>query len=127
MLRIVVWVLAGLVVLVGGTIAFGLIGRKTGEALPIGRVDFSALPDGSYTGHYKGGRWSNTVRVMVASGRVTGIQVERDILFGQPEVKRRTIDAVLEAQSLQVDTVSGATITSKAYLKAVENALTGAR
>jgi uncharacterized protein with FMN-binding domain len=30
---------------------------------------------------------------------------------------------VIDAQSLQVDTISGATLTSKAYLKAVENAL----
>jgi uncharacterized protein with FMN-binding domain len=32
-------------------------------------------------------------------------------------------DRVIEAQSLQVDTISGATLTSKAYLQCVENAL----
>jgi uncharacterized protein with FMN-binding domain len=32
-------------------------------------------------------------------------------------------DRVIQAQSLQVDTISGATLTSKAYLQAVENAL----
>jgi uncharacterized protein with FMN-binding domain len=32
-------------------------------------------------------------------------------------------DRVVQAQSLQVDTISGATLTSKAWLQAVENAL----
>jgi uncharacterized protein with FMN-binding domain len=35
----------------------------------------------------------------------------------------KLFDRVIEAQSLQVDAISGATLTSKAYLKAVENAL----
>jgi uncharacterized protein with FMN-binding domain len=42
-------------------------------------------------------------------------------------VTRRTLEAIIETQSLEVDAVSGATITAKAYLKAVENALTGER
>ncbi len=127
MLKVIVWILVGLAVLVGGVIAFGLIGRRAGETLPIGNVDFSTLPDGEYTGQYKGGRWSNKVRVTVKAGRVTGIDVVRDILFRQPEVTRRTLEAIIETQSLEVDAVSGATITAKAYLKAVENALTGER
>lgn len=126
MLKIIVWILVGLAVLLGGVIAFGLIGRRAGETLPIGSVDFSTLPDGEYTGQYRGGRWSNRVRVTVESGRVTGIDVVRDILFPQSEVRRQTLEAIIETQSLEVDAVSGATITAKAYLKAVENALTGA-
>ncbi len=127
MLKIIVWILVGLAVLVGGVIAFGLIGRRAGETLPIGSVDFSTLPDGEYTGQYKGGRWSNKVRVTVKAGKVTGIDIVQDILFRQPEVTRRTLEAIIETQSLEVDAVSGATITAKAYLKAVENALTGAK
>lgn len=45
---------------------------------------------------------------------------------GEIEVKiknERKGEVQIEAQSLQVDTVSGATLTSKAYLKSVENAL----
>jgi len=36
-------------------------------------------------------------------------------------------DRVIAGQSLHVDTVSGATLTSKAYLQAVENALVQAQ
>ncbi|MDZ7792809.1 MAG: FMN-binding protein [Spirochaetia bacterium] len=33
------------------------------------------------------------------------------------------VDAIVEAQSLEVDVISGATVSSKAILKAAENAL----
>jgi uncharacterized protein with FMN-binding domain len=36
-------------------------------------------------------------------------------------------DRVMEAQSLHLDTISGATLTSEAYLQAVENALVQAQ
>jgi uncharacterized protein with FMN-binding domain len=36
-------------------------------------------------------------------------------------------ERVIEAQSLQVDTISGATLTSKAHLQCVENALVQAQ
>jgi uncharacterized protein with FMN-binding domain len=35
-------------------------------------------------------------------------------------------ERLIKAQTLQVDTISGATITSKAYLKSVEEALAAA-
>jgi len=66
--------------------------------------------------------FSSKVRVTVASGRVTTIDVVQDMQY-QSEVTQKAVGAVLEAQSLQVDTVSGATITTRAFLKAVENAL----
>jgi uncharacterized protein with FMN-binding domain len=34
---------------------------------------------------------------------------------------------VIQAQSLQVDTINSATLTSKAYLQAIENALVQAQ
>jgi uncharacterized protein with FMN-binding domain len=42
-------------------------------------------------------------------------------------VQRQVISRVVETQSLQVDTVSGATVTTRAALKAIENALSAAR
>ncbi|MFY9135653.1 MAG: FMN-binding protein, partial [Bacillota bacterium] len=69
-------------------------------------------------------RWSNKVRVTVESGRVTDIDVVEDVLFRSAEWTEKIIDSVMEEQSLDVDIISGATITTKAYLKAIENALT---
>ena len=45
------------------------------------------------------------------------------LLLVKPETVQKLKDEVIAAQRTDVDTVSGATATSKAYLKAVENAL----
>jgi uncharacterized protein with FMN-binding domain len=95
--------------------------------LPIEAVDFSKLNDGTFTGEYAGGmyKWRpNKVQVTVASGKVNEIQLlnasEKE---AKEPVHASIYDRVIEAQSLQVDTVSGATLTSKAYLKGLEDAL----
>jgi uncharacterized protein with FMN-binding domain len=60
----------------------------------------------------------------VSSGRVTDIQLVGSSDPGSKNTQHEALyDRVIEAQSLQVDTISGATLTSKAYLQAVENAL----
>lgn len=126
-LKVALWILVGLVVAVGGVVGFDQIARNAQGSLTIGCVDFSGLPDGTYTGMHSGGRWSNQVLVTVESGRVTGIDVVKDVLFNLPDVTQRTLDAVIETQSLEVDIISGATVTARAYLKAVENALAGVK
>ncbi len=127
MLRVVMWIIAGLVILFVGTALLDAPGRKAGERLQVGKVDFSKLKDGVYEGQHKGGRWSNKVRVAVASGKVTGIEVVRDVWLPKPELTKQVVGDVIASQSLEVDIVSGATVTTRAYLKAMENALTDAR
>ena len=127
MLRVIMWIVAGLVILFVGTALLDAPGRKAGERLQVGKVDFSKLRDGVYEGQHKGGRWSNQVRVTVASGKVTEIDIVRDVWFRRPELTEQVISDVIESQSLEVDIVSGATITTRAYLKAMENALAEAR
>jgi uncharacterized protein with FMN-binding domain len=81
------------------------------------------VPDGTYTGSFSGGRWSNTVKVTVRDHKITDIKIVKDIEFKSAKVPSELFQRVEQAQSLQVDTVTGATVTSKAYLKAIENAL----
>lgn len=100
--------------------------RREGRNLPIAEVDFSALPDGTYTGSYAGGKYgwrANTVRVTVSSGKVTEIEVVKSATKPVRGITEPLFERVIKAQSLHVDTISGATITSKAYLKSVESAL----
>jgi len=101
--------------------------HREAKSLPLNAVDFSRLSDGAYHGAYAGGmyKWrANECQVTVSSGRVTGIQL---VGTKDPAAKNTQhevlYDRVIQAQSLQVDTISSATLTSKAYLKAVENAL----
>jgi uncharacterized protein with FMN-binding domain len=120
---IVVGVIGG--VLLGG-LAFTEGERREGRNLPIAVVDFGAIPDGTYRGKYGGGKYkmrANEVRVTVSSGRVSEIELVKSANKPVPEITEPLFGRVIQAQSLQVDTISGATITSKSFLKSVENAL----
>ena len=70
-------------------------------------------------------KWrANECQVTVSSGKVTDIQLAASKDPGGKNTQHQELyDRVIQAQSLQVDTISGATLTSKAYLQAVENAL----
>jgi uncharacterized protein with FMN-binding domain len=87
-------------------------------------------------GEYAGGMYkmrATKVEVTLSSGKVTEIKLLKGAMDkeGKPAVLLLTkgmsindlFGRVIESQSLQVDTISGATLTSKAHLKAVENAL----
>jgi uncharacterized protein with FMN-binding domain len=114
---------------VAGGIGWSNVSKEHREArnLPLNAVDFSKLNDGAHHGAYEGGmyKWrANECQVTVSSGRVTDIQLVGSSDPGSKNTQHEALyDRVIEAQSLQVDTISGATLTSKAYLQAVENAL----
>jgi uncharacterized protein with FMN-binding domain len=123
-----VLIIAGAVVLVVILVAAGLLiwithGLSAYKKLPIGNIDLARLPDGTYRGSFSGGRWSNTVEVTVKDRRITNIRIVKDVEFKSPKVASELFRRVEQAQSPQVDTVTGSTVTSKAYLKSIENAL----
>jgi uncharacterized protein with FMN-binding domain len=105
--------------------------HKEAKSLPLNAVDFAKLTDGTYHGAYEGGmyKWrANECDVTVTNGKVVGIQLVGSKDPGGNNTQHEALyDRVIQAQSLQVDTISGATLTSKAYLQAVENALVQAR
>jgi len=105
--------------------------HKEARSLRLNAVEFGKLNDGTYHGAYEGGmyKWrANKCRVTVSSGKVTDIQMLGSGDPGGKNTQHETLyDRVIQAQSLQVDTISGATLTSKAYLQAVENALVQAQ
>ena len=126
------WLIALIVVAVlgaAGGFGWSRLSQEHREArsLPLNAVDFSKLNDGTYHGVYTGGmyKWrANECVVTVTNGKVTNIQLagSKDPGSGKTDYKM-LYDRVIKAQSLQVDTISSATLTSKAYLQAVENAL----
>jgi uncharacterized protein with FMN-binding domain len=130
------WWIALIVVAVLGT-AGGIgwsrlsIEHKEARSLPLDAVDFNKLTDGTYHGTYAGGmyKWrANECQVTVADGRVTRIQLVESKELGADNTDLGMLyDRVIQAQSLQVDTISGATLTSKAHLQCVENALNQAQ
>lgn len=128
--KMVLTVIAVLVVLLGLGMGGGMLytaeEHKEAKNLPIAAIDFKNLNDGMYIGEYEGGmkKWrTNKVQVTVSSDKVTEIKVLEQNYDLKPEFTDKLYDRVIGSQSLQVDTISGATLTSKACLKSVENAL----
>ena len=113
--------------LIAGAVSYYLLhGMKKIMQADIGAADLSAIEDGGYTGSVKAGRWGNTVSVSVQGGAITGITVQQDMAVTDDELKAALFDQVITDQSLDVDVVSGATVTCKAYLLAMEDALRNA-
>ena len=99
-------------------------GLSEGANVILRGIDLSATHDGSYTGVYEFKRWSNTLVVHVKDHRITSIVIESDVAAaGITNCSGEIFRRVIEAQDTRVDAVSGATITSKAYLKAIEDAV----
>lgn len=111
-----------LVIIVGGIIYLSS-GLKDGANVPINEVKLSNFEDGVYEGQYEAGRWSNTLNITVENNRITKIDIVDDVTFSKPEVSDELFTNVINAQNTTVDAVTQATVTSKAYLKSIENAL----
>lgn len=94
-------------------------------SLPIADVDMSKVADGTYTGSCSVFPVSAQVKVTVKDHRVTGIELVEH-RHGRGAAAETIPGRVVEAQSLAVDTVAGATYSSKVILKAIENALSAA-
>jgi uncharacterized protein with FMN-binding domain len=90
----------------------------------------SGLKDGTYTGQDVFTQFGDVqVKVTIAGGRITDVQ-PLQMPFEKPRSAEITQfagpqlhDEVLQAQSAQIDTLSGATYTSEAYAQSVQAAL----
>ncbi len=125
--RVGVYIIAVIVIILAGIgiAMFSMVGnyRRQVDAIQINSVDLTKVPDGTYEGSCKTLLVSVDIKVIVKDHQIKEIElVSHDNGKGAPaEV---IPDRIVEAQSLDVDVVSGATSSSKVILKAVENALT---
>jgi len=136
---IIISILGVIAVVMGGGFLATVPGRQELMNVNIATLDFKNLRDGTYLGQYTGTKdhfRDAKVEVTVSSGKVSGIKVidgTNVYKEGKPiELKNGlTIEdlnsRVVKEQSLQVDVISGATLTSNAYLKAMDNALVKAQ
>ncbi|HWQ29417.1 MAG TPA: hypothetical protein VN549_00390 [Negativicutes bacterium] len=111
MLKIVLSVFVIFILVSGGGMFFLGRGLESGAALEVNACDASTLGDGTYTGEYKGGRWSNKVVVTVENHKIIRVDIAYDMLIPREEVAAELVDRVLEKQTTKVDVVSGATVT----------------
>lgn len=86
-------------------------------------INLSSIPDGTFLGDVTLENLTYRVEVTVKDHLITDVEI---LKIGNSEYEaeaRAVIARVLEAQSTDIDTVSGGTISSEALLKAIENAL----
>jgi len=91
-------------------------------AIEIENVDLQTVADGEYTGEYDAILVKVTVKVVVKDHKIESIELlqHENGRGGDAEIIPAN---VVKAQSLQVDTISGATASSKVILEAIEQAL----
>ncbi|WIM93732.1 FMN-binding protein [Actinoplanes oblitus] len=136
MRRITLWLLSTVAVLV---LLFSYR-TSTNGAEPVAAVapvsggsDSSSSSGKNYTGSTVSTRWGDVqVEITVAGGKITQVTVpvyptgnhkDQEInAYAIPTLVRETLDA----QSADIDTVSGATVTSDGYLRSLQSALDAA-
>jgi uncharacterized protein with FMN-binding domain len=92
------------------------------KSLTITTPDYEKLPDGTYRGAYDGGLVIAEVAVTITGKKIELVELLRHD-HGRGKEAEKIVDHIVEAQSLEIDVISGATVSSKAILKAAENAL----
>lgn len=121
----------------GATISSRAVTSAVGKALDIfgqyvlgmsesdEKIDFTKVPDGVYEGSAEGFEGSIKVKVTVAQGKITKVEVTEQ--HDTPEVAGAAIQGIpgriVEQQDWRVDVVSGATYTSQGIMNAVKNAM----
>ena len=85
-------------------------------------IDLSKIADGTYEGYYNVYLVDSKVIVKVENGKILEIELLKH-KHGKKYSGENIINKVLKEQTLEVDTISGATGSSKTILKSIEIAL----
>ncbi len=123
---IIILVITLLIVALGVYLFFILPNSRKLDAvrnMPIENVNLENIDDGAYMGDYSYGSYTYVVEVFVKDHKIEKIDVVANRDTSHAQKAEAVIQSVLKEQSIDVDVISGATTTSKALLKAMENAL----
>jgi uncharacterized protein with FMN-binding domain len=122
-LKIIGLIFILLVIVAASGIFYLSRGLEEGVNVVINPVNLSEIKDGIYNGRNDFGRWTNELNVTVENNKITNIEIVKDVKIVNPELSTRLFQNVIEEQNIDVDAVSGGTVTCKSYLKSIENAL----
>jgi uncharacterized protein with FMN-binding domain len=111
--------IAGIVILIFS------IGKtlSTYKSFDYSRLDLASVEDGTYTGSEDGGMVSATVEVTVKNHIITDVTILSH-KNGKGKPAEVIVNDIVANNSLEVDSISGATFSSNVIKKAVYNALT---
>lgn len=87
-------------------------------------MDLDKVSDGTYLGESEGAQDKIELEVVVEGGEITAIEViSQNETPNKWEYAEQTLNDIVENQSINVDTETGATYSSEAIVAAVQNAL----
>jgi uncharacterized protein with FMN-binding domain len=120
-----------LIALAGALAACAVNKAELARRMDLRDVDLKLVPDGAYEASYTiappppamAANKSVRVRVTVTGGKYSNIEILKPPRIGENKTFEALIARVVETQSLSIDAVSAATITSAAVLKAIQNAV----
>jgi len=119
-------VLGVLIVLFVAMALMGTIGLQEIKDYELPSIDLSRIPDGTYDGKCTISRWAMNVKVIVKDHKITGAELVKSEFApseGQSAIYGSVGQRIVEKQSVQIDAVSGASATTKAFAIAVADAL----
>lgn len=91
--------------------------------MEIQNVDTKNIQDGEYIGSFSYSGFEYKVKTIVQGHRIADIKILQNRDTKHAKSAEGVISEIIEKQSPNVDAISGATTTSKALMKAVENSL----
>lgn len=91
--------------------------------LDIQNVNLTNIPDGNYIGSFSYSGFEYTVKTNVKTHQITDIEVLQNRDTEHARRAEGVLNEIINSQTPNVDAISGATTTSKALMKAVENSL----
>jgi len=111
-----------LLLLISIGLAIGINALHQANRLSVKELDRASLKDGDTLGEYTILPVSVKVQVTIKNHQIVDIDLLQH-LNGLGKPAEAIIPMIIEQQSLKIDTVSNATISSKCILKAVETAV----
>ncbi|KFZ27464.1 MAG: FMN-binding domain protein [Candidatus Izimaplasma bacterium HR2] len=100
--------------------------REDALQVEIVNIAISTKADGTYYGYYEGGvngYRENSVEIIIENGHIVSINNIINKELKSEEFLDELYALVIDNQSLEIDMITGATLTSIAYLKSIEIAL----
>lgn len=103
----------------------GCVSNEMGSVreMPIRDVDLQTVADGEHPGSFSYGGFTYQVATTVKNHTITHIELVQNKKSRHAVKAEAIIPLIIEFQSPNVDGISGASISSKALKKAVENSL----
>lgn len=117
---IIIGALAALIVPLSWLMFYGM---REIKQLVIREVDLGHVADGVYRGSYHKGRWAYDVEVIVRDHRIVAVKNKSERMEVASDWNAKAEAAIVEKQAIDLDVISGATVNTKAFEKAVERAL----